>query len=211
MHRLAQLHGLKSATAGTAIIVTADARHPPRPLTEAQTAQAAAIIGERGLHAAGAAAGLSKKNARGHLKLMAAAASSGARGGGGAKGALEAMKAYHGPSKLYKKLARALSRQGKAEMAAAARRASKGSGGGPSRQSEPRTERTPDPGPPPTATAVAAASTFGGFEAHTTGFGSRMLERMGWKPGEGLGAERQGRADPVVATKRPQGLGLGAE
>ena len=40
------------------------------------------------------------------------------------------------------------------------------------------------------------------------GFG--MLAKMGWKPGESLGLQRNGRTDPVLAVKRPRrrsGLG----
>ena len=51
---------------------------------------------------------------------------------------------------------------------------------------------------------------FAGFEAHTLGIGSRLMQRMGWVEGAGLGRERQGRAEPIKATQRPKGLGLGA-
>lgn len=51
---------------------------------------------------------------------------------------------------------------------------------------------------------------FAGFERYTNGIGSRLMARMGWEEGMGLGRDRQGRAEPVRATMRPKGLGLGA-
>lgn len=50
---------------------------------------------------------------------------------------------------------------------------------------------------------------FGRFEQHTTGFGSRMLAKMGFQEGEGLGREKQGMAVPLEARRRPKNLGLG--
>ena len=51
---------------------------------------------------------------------------------------------------------------------------------------------------------------YGGFEVHTTGFGSRMLTRMGFSgEGSGLGAAAQGIAEPIQGTVRPRQLGLG--
>jgi len=50
---------------------------------------------------------------------------------------------------------------------------------------------------------------FGAFERHGTGFGSKMLERMGWKSGEGLGRQRSGISEPVKAVRRAKSLGLG--
>ena len=41
------------------------------------------------------------------------------------------------------------------------------------------------------------------------GFGQGMLEKMGWRNGEGLGKERQGRAAPVEVTKKDDTKGLG--
>ncbi|KAK3287216.1 hypothetical protein CYMTET_5264 [Cymbomonas tetramitiformis] len=52
---------------------------------------------------------------------------------------------------------------------------------------------------------------FGGFEAHTSGFGSKMLSKMGFAgAGAGIGKSDQGRAEPINAVQRPKGLGLGA-
>jgi hypothetical protein len=49
------------------------------------------------------------------------------------------------------------------------------------------------------------------WERHTTGVGSAMLAKMGWRAGEGLGARRDGIAAPIVAARRGKGVGLGAE
>lgn len=62
---------------------------------------------------------------------------------------------------------------------------------------------------------VAARSTvtsgdFATFEAHTKGFGSRMMAKMGYREGLGLGRDKQGIAEPIEAVKRPRSLGLGA-
>ncbi|KAH0927588.1 hypothetical protein HID58_019844 [Brassica napus] len=52
---------------------------------------------------------------------------------------------------------------------------------------------------------------IGAFEQHTTGFGSRMMARMGFVDGSGLGRESQGIVNPLVAVRRPRARGLGAE
>ncbi|GAX76731.1 hypothetical protein CEUSTIGMA_g4178.t1 [Chlamydomonas eustigma] len=62
----------------------------------------------------------------------------------------------------------------------------------------------------PQAGPVGMALGFAGFERYTSGIGSRLMARMGWVEGMGLGRERQGRAEPVKALQRPKGLGLGA-
>ena len=50
---------------------------------------------------------------------------------------------------------------------------------------------------------------FGRWEKHTTGFGSKMLSKMGWKSGMGLGAKGEGIVNPVRATKHTEfGKGL---
>ncbi|KAJ7533275.1 hypothetical protein O6H91_13G040400 [Diphasiastrum complanatum] len=51
---------------------------------------------------------------------------------------------------------------------------------------------------------------FGQFEAHTKGFGSRMMAKMGFVEGHGLGRDGQGIIQPVTAIQRPRTLGLGA-
>ncbi|KAF3702759.1 G patch domain-containing protein 2 [Channa argus] len=42
-----------------------------------------------------------------------------------------------------------------------------------------------------------------------TNMGNRMLQSMGWSPGMGLGPEGRGITEPVRATQRPKGTGLG--
>ncbi|XP_068609995.1 G patch domain-containing protein 2 [Brachionichthys hirsutus] len=42
-----------------------------------------------------------------------------------------------------------------------------------------------------------------------TNMGSRMLQSMGWSPGAGLGPEGRGITEPIRATQRPKGTGLG--
>ncbi|GAQ80366.1 hypothetical protein KFL_000520390 [Klebsormidium nitens] len=59
--------------------------------------------------------------------------------------------------------------------------------------------------------ATVVSEHFGRFEQHTTGFGSRMLARMGFEPGQGLGRQGEGIAEPVQAEVRPRALGLGAQ
>ncbi|KAG6547212.1 hypothetical protein Mapa_011464 [Marchantia paleacea] len=51
---------------------------------------------------------------------------------------------------------------------------------------------------------------FAVFEAHTTGFASRMMEKMGYVKDHGLGREKQGIIQPLEAVMRPKSLGLGA-
>ncbi|KAI9489263.1 hypothetical protein BDB00DRAFT_844544 [Zychaea mexicana] len=50
------------------------------------------------------------------------------------------------------------------------------------------------------------------WQEHTTGFGAKMLAKMGYVTGQGLGRGNQGRVDPVPATKRRAGdrVGLGS-
>ncbi|GAA5795817.1 hypothetical protein HPULCUR_001179 [Helicostylum pulchrum] len=38
---------------------------------------------------------------------------------------------------------------------------------------------------------------WGGWEAHTTGFASKMMKKMGYVDGRGLGINAEGRADPI--------------
>ena len=52
---------------------------------------------------------------------------------------------------------------------------------------------------------------FGAFEKHTTGYGGRMMAKMGFTPGGGLGKNGDGVRTPVAATARAKNLGLGAE
>lgn len=60
--------------------------------------------------------------------------------------------------------------------------------------------------PDPAGTSMS----YGQFERHTTGFGSRMLAKWGFQgQGTGLGRDGQGRAEPLVASMRPHHAGLG--
>ncbi|RLN04657.1 uncharacterized protein C2845_PM13G08450 [Panicum miliaceum] len=54
-------------------------------------------------------------------------------------------------------------------------------------------------------------SGVGSFERHTKGFGSKMMEKMGFVPGSGLGRDGQGIATPLTAVRRPKSRGLGAK
>ncbi|KAL2338477.1 hypothetical protein Fmac_012923 [Flemingia macrophylla] len=58
---------------------------------------------------------------------------------------------------------------------------------------------------------VASSANIGSFEEHTTGFGSKMLAKMGYMEGTGLGKNGQGMAEPIEVIQRPKSLGLGVE
>ena len=51
---------------------------------------------------------------------------------------------------------------------------------------------------------------IGTWEKYTKGFGAKMLEKMGWEKGKGIGKEMQGRAVPVEATLRKGKGSIGA-
>lgn len=51
---------------------------------------------------------------------------------------------------------------------------------------------------------------IGKWQKHTTGIGSKLLSKMGWDPGKGLGKNLQGIAVPIEAAVRASGTGIGA-
>ncbi|XP_056457615.1 zinc finger CCCH-type with G patch domain-containing protein [Gadus chalcogrammus] len=57
----------------------------------------------------------------------------------------------------------------------------------------------------PTTTSSAD---FGGWEAHTRGIGSRLMLKMGYEYGKGLGKQQEGRVEPVMAVVLPKGASL---
>nr|GEZ51692.1 RNA-directed DNA polymerase, eukaryota, reverse transcriptase zinc-binding domain protein [Tanacetum cinerariifolium] len=57
---------------------------------------------------------------------------------------------------------------------------------------------------------TAGSSSYCAFEMHTTGFGSRMMAKMGYVGGNGLGKDGTGISEPIQVTQRPKSLGLGA-
>ncbi|XP_038014764.1 zinc finger CCCH-type with G patch domain-containing protein [Motacilla alba alba] len=54
----------------------------------------------------------------------------------------------------------------------------------------------------------ACSSSFGGWEAHTRGIGSKLLVQMGYEFGKGLGKNGEGRVEPVQAVVLPRGKSL---
>ncbi|KAF9662801.1 hypothetical protein SADUNF_Sadunf18G0092100 [Salix dunnii] len=58
---------------------------------------------------------------------------------------------------------------------------------------------------------ASSSSKFGAFEVHTKGFGSKMMAKMGFIEGGGLGKDGQGMAQPIEVTQRPKSLGLGVD
>ena len=51
--------------------------------------------------------------------------------------------------------------------------------------------------------------TFGEWEKYTRGIGSKLMEKMGYVYGSGLGREGEGRIEPVKAVVFPPGRSLG--
>ncbi|KAE8703480.1 Polyadenylate-binding protein 2 [Hibiscus syriacus] len=56
---------------------------------------------------------------------------------------------------------------------------------------------------------IVRSAQIGAFEGHTKGFGSKMMAKMGFVEGGGLGKDGQGMAQPIEAVQRPKSLGLG--
>lgn len=57
--------------------------------------------------------------------------------------------------------------------------------------------------------AAKDSGSFGFWEKHTRGIGSRLMEKMGYVHGSGLGKEGEGRINPVEAMVFPPGRSLG--
>ncbi|KAM4562556.1 zinc finger CCCH-type with G patch domain-containing protein [Odontesthes bonariensis] len=53
-----------------------------------------------------------------------------------------------------------------------------------------------------------SSANFGGWEAHTRGIGSKLMLKMGYEYGKGLGKLLEGRVEPVMAVVLPQGKSL---
>jgi hypothetical protein len=49
---------------------------------------------------------------------------------------------------------------------------------------------------------------FGGWEQHTKGIGSKLMEQMGYVRGTGLGRDKSGRVEPVPVVVLPPGKSL---
>ncbi|XP_023130879.2 zinc finger CCCH-type with G patch domain-containing protein [Amphiprion ocellaris] len=58
------------------------------------------------------------------------------------------------------------------------------------------------------STATSNSATFGGWEAHTRGIGSKLMLKMGYEYGKGLGKLQEGRVEPVMAVVLPKGKSL---
>ncbi|KAF4977662.1 hypothetical protein FZEAL_5852 [Fusarium zealandicum] len=69
----------------------------------------------------------------------------------------------------------------------------------------PRDDGSPTPRNKPQPSAFSAKG-----KVNAKSFGARMMAKMGYKDGEGLGKEGQGRNLIIEANLRPQGIGLGA-
>ncbi|XP_011372384.1 zinc finger CCCH-type with G patch domain-containing protein [Pteropus vampyrus] len=61
---------------------------------------------------------------------------------------------------------------------------------------------------PGAADPGACSSAFAGWEVHTRGIGSKLLAKMGYEFGKGLGRHAEGRVEPIHAVVLPRGRSL---
>ncbi|KAF9183347.1 hypothetical protein BGZ51_002730 [Haplosporangium sp. Z 767] len=74
--------------------------------------------------------------------------------------------------------------------------------------SSPASASSPRPDVPLVA-PVKVDKDYGAFSAKGSGFGLKMLEKMGWKKGYGLGAGGAGIVEPIQTKLRPVKMGIG--
>lgn len=58
------------------------------------------------------------------------------------------------------------------------------------------------------SSTLISSAEFGGWEAHTRGIGSKLMLKMGYEYGKGLGKTQEGRVEPVMAMVLPKGKSL---
>ncbi|KAL1786697.1 Zinc finger CCCH-type with G patch domain-containing [Sigmodon hispidus] len=61
---------------------------------------------------------------------------------------------------------------------------------------------------PDTVDTGTCSSAFAGWEVHTRGIGSKLLMKMGYEFGKGLGRHAEGRVEPIHAVVLPRGKSL---
>lgn len=59
--------------------------------------------------------------------------------------------------------------------------------------------------------AIAAAPSAREDESFQSDYGKKFLEKFGWSHGQGLGAAKEGRTEPLLLSRRSDSMGLGAD